>query len=183
AGLTPIRGWTGLLPVPGNNEKYEWSGFVPLEQLPRVFNPDDGWFATANNRTIPEDYKYKVGFEWTTYRVDRIRQVLSGFAAKQRKFRTEDAEELQNDVYSLPADQLIRMLPRRSDGSAARFLDMLKDWDCVLRSPSVPGALYEVWEGRLRAAILEKIAGPTAPEPAIHLNTQQALDYLKSTPA
>src|SRR5207302_7642123 len=84
---------------------------------------------------------------------------------------------------SLPADQLIRMLPRRSDGSAARFLDMLKDWDRVLRSPSVPSALYEVWEGRLRTAILEKIAGPMAPEPAIHLNTQQAMDYLKSTPA
>jgi len=183
AGLTPIRNWTGLLPIPGGDGKYEWSGFVPLDQLPRTFNPADAWFATANNRTIPEDYKYKVGYEWSTYRVDRIRQVLKGFADKQHKIGIEDVENLQNDVYSLPADELIRMLPRHSDGAEARFLNMLKDWDRVLRSPSVPGALYEVWERRLRAAALGKIAGTSADEFSVYLNTQQALDYLKSLPA
>lgn len=180
AGLTPIRNWTGLLPVPGAEGKYEWSGFVPLDQLPRTFNPADGWFATANNRTIPEDYKYKVGYEWSTYRVDRIRQVLSGFAEKRHKIEMEDVENLQNDVYSLPADQLIRMLPRHSDGAEARFLDMLKDWDRLLRSPSVPGALYEVWERHLRSAAMAKIAGSSAGALSAYLNTQQSMDYFKS---
>lgn len=183
AGLTPIRNWTGLLPVPGAEGKYEWSGFVPLDQLPRTFNPADGWFATANNRTIPEDYKYKVGYEWSTYRVDRIRQVLSGFAEKRHKIEMEDVENLQNDVYSLPADQLIRMLPRHSDGAEARFLDMLKDWDRLLRSPSVPGALYEVWERHLRSAAMAKIAGSSAGALSAYLNTQQSMDYFKSLSA
>lgn len=183
AGLTPIRGWTGLLPVAGNDGKHEWSGFVPLEQLPRIFNPEQGWFATANNRMIPEDYKYKVGYEWTTYRVERIRKVLTGFADKQQKIRLEDSENLQNDVYSLPADELIRMLPRHSDGPEARFLDMLKDWDRLLRSPSVPGALYEVWERDIGNALLKKLVGDTAGEFANHFGLQQAMDYLKSLPA
>jgi penicillin amidase len=183
AGLTPIRNWTGLLPVPGNNAKYEWSGFVPLDQLPRTFNPAEGWFATANNRTISEDYKYKVGFEWSTFRIDRIRQVLSGFAEKQHKIEIGDVENLQNDVYSIPADQLIRMLPRRSNGPESRFLEMLKDWDRVLRSPSVPGALYEVWERHLRRAVLEKIAGSSATQFAAYFSTQQELDNLKALPA
>src|SRR5207248_6076302 len=74
AGLTPIRTWTGLLPIMGVDGGHEWSGFVPLEQLPRTFNPVEGWFATANNRTFAENYKYKVGYEWATYRVERIRQ-------------------------------------------------------------------------------------------------------------
>jgi penicillin G amidase len=182
AGLTPIRSWTGLLPVSGTDDRYKWSGFVPLDQLPRAFNPAEGWFATANNRTIPEDYKYKVGFEWATYRVERIRQVLGGFVEKQHKIRTEDVEELQNDVYSIPADQLIRMLPRRSDGPEARFLDMLKDWDRVLRSPSVAGALYEVWERHLRTALIQKIAGVSLGDFTNYLNTQHAIDYLKSLP-
>jgi penicillin G amidase len=182
AGLTPIRSWTGLLPVSGTDDRYKWSGFVPLDQLPRAFNPAEGWFATANNRTIPEDYKYKVGFEWATYRVERIRQVLGGFVEKQHKIRTEDVEELQNDVYSIPADQLIPMLPRRSDGPEARFLDMLKDWDRVLRSPSVAGALYEVWERHLRTALIQKIAGVSLGDFTNYLNTQHAIDYLKSLP-
>lgn len=182
AGLTPIRNWTGLLPVSGADGKHEWSGFVPLEELPRSFNPAEGFVATANNRTIPEDYKYQVGFAWAPFRVERITEVLGGYAEKQSKIRMKDVEDLQNDVYSIPADQLIRMLPRHSDGPEARFLAMLKDWDRVLNSPSVPGALYEVWERHLRAALLDKIAGAAAPELSSHFGTKQALDYLKSMP-
>ncbi|HWY67486.1 MAG TPA: penicillin acylase family protein [Terriglobales bacterium] len=181
AGLTPIRSWTGLLPVLGSDGNHEWSGFVPLDQLPRTFNPAEGWFATANNRTIPEDYKYKVGFEWATYRIERIRQVLSGFGEKQRKIRMADVEDLQRDVYSLPANELIPMLPRRSDGPERRFLEILKDWDRLMRSTSVAAALYEVWENHLRSALLGKIAGASAPK-AVHLSTQQAMDCLKSLP-
>src|SRR5690348_7724678 len=183
AGLTPIRSWTGLLPVSGSDGKHEWNRFVPLDQLPRIFNPDQGWFATANNRTIAEDYKYKVGYEWATYRVERIRKVLSGFADKQQKIRVEDSEHLQNDVYSIPADELIRMLPRHSDGPEARFLDMLKDWDRLMGSPSVPGAVYGVWERHLRNALLNKLAADSAGEFASHFGLQQAMDYLKSLPA
>ena len=182
AGLTPIRSWTGLLPVPGADSKYEWSGFVPLNELPRSFNPAEGWIATANNRTIPGGYKYRVGFSWSAYRIDRIRQVLSGFAEKQRKIRVQDVEALQNDVYSIPADLLIRMLPRHSDGPEARFLNMLKDWDRVLASPSVPGALYEVWLRHIHSALLQRIAGPAAPELSRSFGTEQVLDYLKSMP-
>lgn len=181
AGLTPIRSWTGLLPVTGNDGRYEWSGFVPLDQLPRTFNPPEAWFATANNRTISEDYKYKVGFEWSAYRVERIRQVLRRLAEKQQKISIQDIEDLQRDVFSIPADQLIRMLPRHSDGPERRFLEILKDWDRLLRSPSVAGALYEVWESHLRSALLEKIAGTSAPK-STHLSTQQAMDSLKSLP-
>ncbi|HVH89553.1 MAG TPA: penicillin acylase family protein, partial [Terriglobales bacterium] len=183
AGLTPIRSWTGLFPVSGSTGKYEWTGFVPLDQLPRTFNPTAGWFATANDRTIPEDYRYKVGFEWSRYRVERIRTLLSDLAEKQRKIRIEDVENLQNDVYSIPADQLIRMLPRHSNGPEARFLEMLKDWDRVLRSPSVAGALYEVWERHLRVALLEKIAGPDAQGINAAFGLQQAMDYLKTLPS
>jgi len=182
AGLTPIRTWTGLLPIMGVDGGHEWSGFVPLEQLPRTFNPVEGWFATANNRTFAENYKYKVGYEWATYRVERIRQVLSEFAERQRKIRLQDVEELQRDVYSLPADQLIRMLPRHSDGPERRFLEILKDWDRMMRSTAVAAGLYEIWENHVRSALLEKIAGTSAPK-TVHLNTQQAMDFLKFLPA
>lgn len=183
AGLTPIRTWTGLLPVSASDGKHEWTGFVPLDQLPRTFNPADGWFATANNRTIAEDYKYKVGYEWATYRVERIRKVLSQLADKPQKIKIQDSENLQNDLYSIPADELIRMLPRHSDGPEARFVDMLKDWDRMLRSPSVPGALYEVWESHLRSALLSKLAGDSAAELANHFGMQQAMDHLRSLAA
>jgi penicillin amidase len=60
---------------------------------------------------------------------------------------------------------------------------MLKDWDRLLRSPSVPGALYEVWERHLRSALLSKLAGNSAAELANHFGMQQAMDYLRSLAA
>jgi penicillin amidase len=182
AGLTPIRKWTGLLPVPGTGE-YEWSGFVPLDQLPHTLNPADGWIATANNRTISETYKYNVGFEWSTFRIERVRQVLGELARKPEKVQMQDMQDLQNDVFSIPADQFIRMLPRRTDGPEERSLEMLKDWDRRLYSPSVPGALYEVWERQVRDAVLSQIAGASAHDFAGSVNTQSAIDYLNGMPA
>jgi penicillin G amidase len=78
AGLTPLRKkGNGLLPVPGWAD-FEWAGFVPFSQLPRQFNPQREFIATANNKTIPPNYPYKVGFVWSADRIARIEQVLDG---------------------------------------------------------------------------------------------------------
>jgi len=42
-GLYPLRArGSGLAPVPGWSDEYEWQGFVPFEQLPYVYNPRKG---------------------------------------------------------------------------------------------------------------------------------------------
>src|SRR5829696_6014466 len=67
AGTTPIRdNWDGLMPVPGDG-RYEWKGFRANEELPRSYNPQQGWFATANQMNLPAGYpaEHKIGFEWT----------------------------------------------------------------------------------------------------------------------
>ena len=62
-GKVPIRaGGDGSLPVPGWNEDYRWTGFIPYEELPMVFNPSKGYIVTANNPQYrAEDYPYLVG--------------------------------------------------------------------------------------------------------------------------
>ena len=68
AGKTPRRvNYDGLMPVPGDG-RYEWQGFIGPDDLPRVYRPKQGWFATANNMNLPDDYPIadrKVGFEWS----------------------------------------------------------------------------------------------------------------------
>src|SRR5205807_560895 len=96
----PIRKWTGLLPVPGNGG-FEWTGFVPIDQLPHSFNPAEGFVATANNRMTPEGYPYKVGFQWySVYRVKRIKEVLEQAKASGKKLTIVDVQKLQTDVRS-----------------------------------------------------------------------------------
>ncbi len=50
----PVRpSHLGTFPVPGWTSAYEWTGVYDKAQLPRVMNPEQGWIATANNRSLP----------------------------------------------------------------------------------------------------------------------------------
>lgn len=150
-GLAPLRkNWTGLLPVPGEGG-YEWSGFVPNSELPHSFNPAAGFVATANHRMIPENYPYKVGYEWAPgFRVQRITDVLTA----NKAVTTEDFERLQTDVLSLPAKQLIGLL--RGAHADSPEAQLLLNWNCVVGRDSAAAALYEVWLGQLTDAVMSR---------------------------
>lgn len=163
AGLTPLRKkGNGLLPAPGW-AGYEWAGFVPFSQLPRQFNPQREYIATANNKTIPPNYPYKVGYLWSTDRIARIEQVLESARDQKRLLDIQNMAALQNDVVSLPAQELVRTLS--SSGPAEK---LLAGWNGDLQMNSTAAALYELWVRHLRSAMLERIA-PNAPQTAIYL--------------
>jgi len=147
AGLLPVRrGWKGLFPVPGFTGEYAWSGFRDVDELPRRFNPPEGFIATANHNIRPPDYRYDLGFDWAPpYRYERIREVLS----RGGKFTVADFERLQHDELSLPARRLVRLVetaPVAGDTVFRRARDLLAQWDRVLGKDSAAAALYEVWQ-------------------------------------
>ena len=156
-GLAPIRKtWTGLLPVLGAAADFEWSGYVPNSELPHDFNPAAGFIATANHKMIPDNYPYRVGYEWAPpYRVHRIEEVLSHIRDSGRKMTLDDTEALQTDVVSLPARQLLELLKEasRQPNAATR---MLLAWDATLSRESGAGALYEIWVRNLQKIISAK---------------------------
>lgn len=179
-GLAPIRGnWDGLLPVPGDG-RYEWRGFWSGNQLPSVYNPKQGWFASANQMNLPDDYPYaerKLGFEWNNdSRFKRISEVLSGL----NKISLEDTMRLQNDVLSIPARRLTALLKPLSsaDDKTQAALRLLRTWDFVERADSAPALLYEIWLTRhlgpaFKEAVLSKSAtnAMAAPDVAVLLDT------------
>jgi len=157
AGLAPIRKWTGLLPVPGVGG-HEWTGFVATAELPHFFNPKEGFIATANHKMIPDHYPHNVGFEWVPpYRVTRIRSVFADAKKNNHKLTLPDMQFLQNDVTSLPALELQKLLkttPLRDSPSLRAFFD----WDGELERKSPEAALYEVWMAQIRKALAERFS-------------------------
>ncbi|HSE38012.1 MAG TPA: penicillin acylase family protein, partial [Blastocatellia bacterium] len=152
AGSAPIRkGWSGLLPVPGNTGRYEWNGWLPLSELPRAYNPAKLFIATANHKVIPERYKHEINFEWSApFRFNRIEEVLQ----KGGKFTIEDFERLQHDETSLPARELIPLVLRSllidSRTSMRDASELFREWDCRLGRDSAAAALYEMWLQKLQ---------------------------------
>ena len=160
-GLSPIRkNWSGLLPVPGVGG-YEWSGFIPVSQLPHSYNPSDGFVATANNKMIPDSYPYNIGFEWySRYRVQRISQVIGAAQKADHKLTTEDFELLQNDVVSLPGIELVQMLKKTVGDHPSAEQQLLVSWDGAINKNSAAAALYEIYIEELTKAVIQQVAPP-----------------------
>lgn len=148
--IAPIRdNWNGMLPVPGNGD-FEWNGFVDPNKLPRIFNPEEGFFASANQYNIPPNFPLTQfsAHEWTDpYRYDRIMEVLSW----NTNSTLEDSMRLQYDEYSIPAEQLVPMLGglTSDDPDVTKALDELTGWDYVLSKDSVEATIFELWVNQL----------------------------------
>ncbi len=154
AALVPIRPKSnGLLPVPGTGG-FEWTGFIPFEQLPQTFNPSAGYFASANHKTIPENYKYPVGNDWSAFRIRVIDGQFATWKRSGTKITMSEMAALQNNVLSLPAKTLIGLLPASDDPN----VKLLKDWNGMLTRESAAAALYELWWNRLADAVFAKLA-------------------------
>lgn len=103
-GLIPIRTkGDGQLPVPGWTGEYEWSGYIPYDELPTVINPEQGFLVTANNKAIDDDYPYFLTNEWAPeYRATSIYESLNG----RTDLTVEDVVAVQNNWNNLQAETL-----------------------------------------------------------------------------
>lgn len=112
AGKVPIRKYKNettnlehfsLLPSAG---EMEWKGFIPFEELPQVYNPDNKYIVSANNK--PQDsYKYFISnlFE-PPYRAMRIEELLKA----RNNFTAAEFKLMQNDVISPQAKEFCGFL-------------------------------------------------------------------------
>jgi penicillin amidase len=182
AGMTPIRkGWSGLLPVPGAEGKYEWQGTLPLSELPQLYNPSKHFIATANHNILPKDYPHELGYEWANpIRFLRINEVLS---SPKSKFSVTNFEKLQHDEVSLPARELTVLLRdvKNTKVELKPYLELLGKWDCVLSKDSAAAALYEVWLTKLTPAVFKQhVPAKAWPLLAGRISILKTIDALKN---
>ncbi|MGF6310422.1 penicillin amidase [Bradyrhizobium sp. i1.8.4] len=164
AGKTPRRtSFDGLMPVPGDG-RYEWQGFLSLDELPKLYQPKQGFIATANQMNLPADYpvnERRVGFEWAdSARWQRIVEVLQA----NGRVTLADAMALQNDDTGMLARRLVALLkPLTSDdANVKKGLDLLKAWDARDAADSAAAAVYEVWIANHLGPVLLKTTAPKA---------------------
>ncbi|MGA8272211.1 MAG: penicillin acylase family protein [Candidatus Sulfotelmatobacter sp.] len=132
-GHIPIRAaGDGSLPVSGADDAHEWTGYIPFDKLPNIYNPASGVIATANGRITPDDYAYSISTAWEApWRTARIYHVLES----GRKFAASDMLTLENDVQSendlFAADRFVYAVDHASKPSyrAKQAADIMRNWD------------------------------------------------------
>ena len=156
AARVPIRKkGHGEIPVPGDSDDYEWTGYLPFEQLPQALNPDSGLIVTANARVVGPSYKPYLTDRWEEpYRTARICELLRDKAG----LRPEDMLKVQTDTYSYPhvflADQLsaAALTSQPKDDRARKLIQGLKDWNGIADADSPEVSFLE--ETRRAAIVL-----------------------------
>lgn len=150
-GDVPIRAnGDGRYPVPGWTDEYEWTGYIPFEQLPWTLNPAEGYIATANNQIPPNDYPYFITADWDYgFRANRIVDMIKSAPGK---IDIPYIQKMHGDDYDASAAALVPILMTvpLSDSHLTQVRDLLKGWDFQASMDSAPAALYEsFWKNLL----------------------------------
>jgi len=151
-GRIPIRAaGDGRTPVPGWNNQYEWTGFIPFEDLPNRFNPPEGYIVNANNAVVGSSYPYFLVREWSYgTRAQRIVDMIEGAGGPISVAMTED---MQRDNRNLMAEEIVPYLTALESGipEVVAAQQLLAAWGrqdepFQQDADSSPGALYAaVW--------------------------------------
>ncbi len=159
AGAIPIRArGQALLPSPGWSGEYEWTGFIPFDELPQTYNPERHFIVTANNRVVDDDYPYYITNEWLNgYRAQRIRDLLTS----KGKLAPEDMAMIQADQYALPAVEIVpHILSLQTNVPLEKAaLDVLRTWNYILAPESAGAAVYATFLNKLEVIVFGAMFG------------------------
>ncbi|RLC87289.1 MAG: penicillin acylase family protein [Chloroflexi bacterium] len=148
-GRIPIRAsGDGSMPVPGWTGEYEWVDYIPFDELPRAFNPPEGYIVTANNAVVEPDYPYFLSMDWAPgYRARRIVELIEA----DPSLSLADMQAIQGDSSPAWAREIMPYLRSLSgdDPRLNQALDLLRDWDGRAVRDSAGAALLEAFRVHL----------------------------------
>ena len=162
-GLVPIRAaGDGSVPVPGDDNSHEWTGYVPYDKLPSVYDPASGIIATANGRITPDGYPYTLSIEWgSPYRTERIYKLLNA----RKKLTPPDMLAIQTDIASafdrFCAERFVYAVDHASTASqrAKSAADLLRNWDGSMTIGSAAPTLAYFSRKKLEELLLKPKLG------------------------
>ncbi|HUP86987.1 MAG TPA: penicillin acylase family protein [Acidimicrobiales bacterium] len=145
-GRLPLRASqeASRVPVPGDDPRFAWEGWVPFESLPRVEDPEERFLFSANNHIAASLEAPYVGLDVAPpWRAARIVASIGGMLDAT----VDDMAAVQRDVVSIPA----RRIAARLQGWPP-----LAGWDGTMEATSTAAAAYAVFRRELLLLALER---------------------------
>ncbi|BAB60366.1 penicillin G acylase [Thermoplasma volcanium GSS1] len=144
-GLYPIveRGNPrGILPGTG---QYDWMGFVPVSQLPYLYDPQNGFVFSDNQITVSPNYPYYIGWDYESgYRADEAYTLLNS----TWDFNSKDMEMIQLNVHDFTTDIFLHPLLKAMDYyglSGTEAYHSLEAWNGDMLVNSTAATIYYYW--------------------------------------
>jgi penicillin G amidase len=153
-GLVPIRrNGQGWVPAPGWTGEYDWTGFIPFDELPTGINPPSGHFVTANNKIVPESYAHFLSRDWDLpNRAERIESLLAATPVQT----VASTAAIQADTFSHMAEGLVPLMTGatgQNDRTSAA-IKQLQGWDFRMDMNRIEPLLFTAWLREFSRSIL-----------------------------
>ena len=164
AGVVPIRrSGDGSTPYDGSTDEGDWIDYIPLEKMPKLYDPPSGIIVTANQRIVGTDYPYFLTHSWAQpYRARRILDLLN----QKPKLTTDDFRRVQGDVYSIGnvlfAHEISKTLRPRLKPDEAKLGELLNSfdkWDGLVTADSHLAPVLVQMRSAFRSRILTAALG------------------------
>ena len=181
-GKLPMRGAAdGSMPQPGWDSAYAWQGYIPFEELPVSYNPDEGYIVTANNAVVGDSYEHFLTRDWDYgWRAARIvdmleRRIAGGLVTAQ------DMRDIQADNESFIGRTLAAAYldVRTGESGPDEALGLLQEWDAQNSADSAAAAYANVlWDELAQALFVEgrEHAAPPSGQGRLFLVVDNLLD-------
>lgn len=162
AAKLPIRNsQSPSLIFDGTTDTYDWKGFVPYEQMPKLFNPSENYIASANNKTV-KNFPYHISNLWEPpSRIERIKELLDSKSVHSK----EDFKKYQNDFYSKHAEDIVPFIlsafenVKIKDKNLKSSLTLLENWNFVMNKFSQSPAVFLTFYQKLLENIFKDEMG------------------------
>ncbi len=159
SGRTPIRAkGSGLVPVPGWMGEYEWTGYIPHEEMPHLKNPAKGYVATANNAHTREDDGHYITRDYA--QSDRAARIVELIEQKQ-KLDIPYMQKMHYDLVSHSARVLASYLGslKFSEVELQEIVREFARWDGKVSPDSSIATIYEATIRRAIRLMLDAYLG------------------------
>jgi len=105
-----------------------WTGWIPFDDMPQLYNPQKGWVGTCNHKTVRSDYPYYYSSNVeTSYRYRRLKQLLDSPGNKS----ADEHWQFQRDIMNLMAKKIapimVKVLIAHDD--TKQMGEILSQWD------------------------------------------------------
>ena len=165
AGVIPIRkSGDGSVPYDGATDAGEWTGWIPFDKLPHLYDPPSGIVVTANQRIVGTDYPYFLTHSWAQpYRARRIWDLLN----QRPKLTSDDFRKIQGDVYSIglvsfarDSAKILKPVIPADDQKLQESSEALEKWNGEVNAESAVAPLAFQMRAAFRLRILTAALGP-----------------------
>ncbi len=160
AGVAPKRtlhqGLYGVAPALGWEKQYDWTGYVPFDQLPNSTNPDANWIATANQKVMAANDPNPLTGDWDLpTRYDRIVDLIKSRSGHD----LASMKSMQADTLSLGATPLLELFKSTQSKHplAQQAIELSGNFDGDMKINSTGALIFNAWADQLSRKLFGRL--------------------------